>query len=59
MFREILTLLIDAFTSVEEKTYISFATDAINVIYHVSKAVAYFENIVLTENFIILVGEST
>jgi len=33
-------LLIDTFTSAGENTYISFATDAINIIYHVSKAVA-------------------
>nr|XP_012231606.1 PREDICTED: condensin complex subunit 1 isoform X2 [Linepithema humile] len=36
IFREILILLIDTFTSVGEKTYISFATDAINVIYHLA-----------------------
>ncbi|XP_018394292.1 PREDICTED: condensin complex subunit 1 [Cyphomyrmex costatus] len=36
MFKEILTLLIDFFTSTEENAYISFATDAINAIYHLA-----------------------
>ncbi|XP_014473291.1 PREDICTED: condensin complex subunit 1 [Dinoponera quadriceps] len=36
MFREILTLLTDNFTSTNEKAYISFATDAINAIYHLA-----------------------
>lgn len=36
MFQEILTLLIDNFTATENNAYISFATDALNVIYHVS-----------------------
>lgn len=35
MFREILTLLTDNFATANEKAYISFATDAINAIYHV------------------------
>ena len=39
MFKEIITLLIEFFTSTEENAYISFATDAINAIYHVSKIV--------------------
>ncbi|XP_011702254.1 PREDICTED: condensin complex subunit 1 isoform X2 [Wasmannia auropunctata] len=36
MFNEILTLLIDFFTSEEENAYISFATDALNAIYHLA-----------------------
>ncbi|XP_011062247.1 PREDICTED: condensin complex subunit 1 isoform X2 [Acromyrmex echinatior] len=36
MFKEIMTLLTEFFTSTEENAYISFATDAINVIYHLA-----------------------
>ncbi|XP_012064392.1 PREDICTED: condensin complex subunit 1 [Atta cephalotes] len=36
MFKEIITLLIEFFTSTEENAYISFATDAINAIYHLA-----------------------
>ncbi|XP_018316818.1 condensin complex subunit 1 isoform X2 [Mycetomoellerius zeteki] len=36
MFKEIMTLLTDFFTSTEVNAYISFATDAINVIYHLA-----------------------
>ncbi|XP_011866970.1 PREDICTED: condensin complex subunit 1 [Vollenhovia emeryi] len=36
IFEEILTLLIDYFTRAEETAYISFATDALNVIYHLA-----------------------
>ncbi|XP_011263197.2 condensin complex subunit 1 [Camponotus floridanus] len=36
MFQQILILLIDTFISADENAYISFATDAINVIYHLA-----------------------
>ncbi|KZC05191.1 Condensin complex subunit 1 [Dufourea novaeangliae] len=36
MFKEIFTLLIDNFTNTKEDGYISFATDAISVIYHLA-----------------------
>ncbi|KYN50528.1 PREDICTED: condensin complex subunit 1 [Trachymyrmex cornetzi] len=36
MFKEIMTLLTEFFTSTEENAYISFATDAINAIYHLA-----------------------
>ncbi|KAG5344488.1 CND1 protein, partial [Acromyrmex charruanus] len=36
MFKEIMMLLTEFFTSTEENAYISFATDAINVIYHLA-----------------------
>lgn len=41
MFQEILTLLTDNFASTNEKAYISFATDAINAIYHVSDRLSF------------------
>jgi len=41
IFKEILTLLIDFFTSSEENAYISFATDALNAIYHVSEIILH------------------
>lgn len=41
MFKEILTLLIDFFTSTKENAYISFATDALNAIYHVSEIIMH------------------
>jgi len=44
MFKEIITLLIEFFTNTEENVYISFATDAINAIYHVSKIVVLYVN---------------
>ncbi|OAD62279.1 Condensin complex subunit 1, partial [Eufriesea mexicana] len=36
MFKEILALLIENFTNLKEDGYISFATDAINAIYHLA-----------------------
>lgn len=36
MFKEILTLLIENFTNTKEDGYISFATDAINAVYHLA-----------------------
>lgn len=36
MFKEILILLIENFANLENDGYISFATDAINAIYHAS-----------------------
>ncbi|XP_071652282.1 condensin complex subunit 1-like [Temnothorax longispinosus] len=36
LFKEIVTLLIDFFTSTEGNAYISFATDALNAIYHLA-----------------------
>lgn len=36
MFKEILSLLIENFINIEEDGYISFATDAINAIYHLA-----------------------
>ncbi|XP_071628166.1 condensin complex subunit 1 isoform X2 [Temnothorax longispinosus] len=36
LFKEIMRLLIDFFTSTEENAYISFATDALNAIYHLA-----------------------
>ncbi|XP_076282236.1 CAP-D2 condensin subunit isoform X2 [Lasioglossum baleicum] len=36
MFKEIFTLLIENFANIEEDGYISFATDAINAIYHLA-----------------------
>ncbi|XP_036138844.1 condensin complex subunit 1 isoform X2 [Monomorium pharaonis] len=36
IFRKILTLLTDFFISAEENAYISFATDALNAIYHLA-----------------------
>jgi len=44
MFKEIITLLIEFFTNTEENVYISFATDAINAIYHVSKIFVLYVN---------------
>ncbi|KOC65469.1 Condensin complex subunit 1 [Habropoda laboriosa] len=36
MFKQILTILIENFTNTEEDGYVSFATDAINSIYHLA-----------------------
>lgn len=41
MFKKILSLLIENFINIEEDGYISFATDAINAIYHVSNNFIY------------------
>lgn len=42
MFKKILSLLIENFINIEEDGYISFATDAINAIYHVSMIIILF-----------------
>lgn len=36
MFKDIFSLLIDNFANTKEDGYVSFVTDAISVIYHVS-----------------------